>query len=114
MPPRRPRPRPHLLPGHLWRAGQQLAVGIGAEHAEHRDLGERAGSGHAPVPAAIDLARLLQLLQHRFQRNPIGTLDAEGPGDLALADGDLRAADELEDLLARGKSGPLAPALAHA
>jgi len=65
------------------------------------------------MPAPVDLARMLEIFQHGLQRDAIGSLDPEGPRDLALADGDFRASDIVEDLLARGELGPVAAALGH-
>ena len=65
------------------------------------------------MPAAVDLAGMLEILQHGFQRDAVGALDAEGARDLALADGNLGASDIVQNLLARGELSPFVAALGH-
>ena len=58
----------------------------------------------APAAAAVEQALVLQLLEHGLQRDLVGALEAEGARDLALADGAVAVAHEIEDLLA-GRKG---------
>jgi hypothetical protein len=51
------------------------------------------------APAALDRAGALDILQQALERDPVGGLDLEGLGNLALADRDRTRGDEVEDLL---------------
>ena len=99
------------LDGH----GDQVAVAVAGGDVGEHDLGQGAGLVQA-LARALDRAFQLQLLEDFLQHNLVVAANAEGAGDLALADlvgqggASLRrrlafAGDEGEDVLAARHRG---------
>ena len=72
---------PVAIPVH--RTREQIPIAIGGLHDHHTHGGELAG---VAVEAALflDMALVLQLLEHALEVDPRGALDPEGLGDIAL------------------------------
>ena len=92
------------LPIPLGRTGHEVAVPIPGGNVGQHDGGQAAALAETAA-AAIQRPLLLDLLQDRLEPDLVGALQAEGLGDLALADRSGRVGDEGEDLLAGGKNG---------
>jgi hypothetical protein len=94
--------RRRLLRLPIERSRQGFAlIAVDAGDLDHHDIRQPAARRIAPAARALDLAVARQLLEHRFQCDLGGPLDAEGLGDFALPDFARAAADEVEDFALR-------------
>ena len=96
----------HVDPGrrHLFRPGRglgrHLAVDIDVEDLQHRHGRQLAGAAEPPAVAAVDGAVVLELPQDLPELDLLLRGEAEGAGELALADAPRARLDVFQHLLA--------------
>ena len=86
------------------RLGHELAVAVAPLDVGEDDGRQLPGLVDG-LAAAVDDALGLEVLQHLLEPDPVAALDAEGLGDLALADLAGGVADEGGQVLAGGQAG---------